>query len=637
MEPRRKFLIVESPTKAKKISEFIGKDWKVIATFGHIRDLPQDSMGFDISDLIEGRINLHFKVTNHKVARFLKKNINNKEDEVIIASDPDREGEAIAYHVATVLGLKDPKRAVFYEVTKNAVLSAIRNPTRINMNLVHAQISRRVIDRLVGYTVSPVLWRIRYNSSAGRVQSVALHLIATRWNEVISFDKKPYFVVVLDFGDFKAFLYERDKDGRSKIKQFFRDSDAQELIQKIKELSISKFRRGLEFSQPKPPYITSSLLQDAKSILGFSSDFAMKVAQELFESGYITYHRTDSFRISSEGLALASDFFKEFDLSDIQSVGRIWRSRITNAQESHECIRPTTEGFERFKKLWTNRIEDIYNTRSISPQDKMIYIICLRFFSSQAKKSIYDTVEMEFVPDNVEPNLYFKAKVIRLKFDGFLRLWMIRDEPNTDEITEGERAYAKALSLEFERNIRIRSSGSPSINLIKRYTQPPPLYTEASLIRELERLGVGRPSTYATIIKTLKSRGYIIEESGKLIPTPDGLFQDKVLTENFPDICSAEFTAKMEEELDRISRGEVSWIESIRNSTRAYMEKFELFRSKIGDKIDELKVQLQTSSRSFQKNVRSQKKSKSEAQPKQTANKKRSKQREINRTNTKNK
>ncbi|MCS7213062.1 MAG: type I DNA topoisomerase [Candidatus Calescibacterium sp.] len=607
MDRKAKFLIVESPTKARKISQFLGKDWRVLATFGHIRDLPQDNMGFSISDLLQGSVNLYFEITKANVVSFLRKNISS-DDDVIIASDPDREGEAIAYHTAYVLGLKNPKRAVFHEITKNAVLSAISNPGKINMDLVHAQMSRRVIDRLVGYTISPVLWKFRKNSSAGRVQSTALHLITVRWNEVMNFDKKTYFVAFLDFGDFKAFLYERDKDGKTRIKHFFKESDVQELLQKIKEVFISKFKRGTDLSYPSPPYITSSLLQDAKSILGFSSDFAMKIAQSLFENGYITYHRTDSVSVSSEGYSIARRFFEGSELSDIQNVGRSWRSRVANAQEAHECIRPTSLGLEKFKKLFEKKIQDIKNNKALSPYDKMIYIIGLRFISSQSKNAVYDTVELEFTSPDIDQNLFFRAKVRKLKFDGFLRLWNFRQDTEIDDLAEGESAFKKALSLEFEKNIRIRDSDFPKVSYSKRYTQPPPLYTEATLIKELERLGVGRPSTYANIIKTLKSRGYIIEEKGKLIPTPDGLFQDKILSEKFPDICSPEFTAKMEEELDRISRGEVNWIQSLQNASKTYLEKFELFKKMIEQEIGQLRSHFQNSGHNFEGVEKSKKK-----------------------------
>ncbi|MEM4326517.1 MAG: DNA topoisomerase, partial [Candidatus Pacearchaeota archaeon] len=368
-----KVLIVESPTKAKKINQFLGNGWKVLATYGHIRDLPQDNMGFSISDLLNGNINLYFKVLKRNVVFFLKRNLSSADD-IIIASDPDREGEAIAYHVACVLDLKDPKRAIFHEITKDAVLSSLSKLRKIDMNLVHAQISRRVIDRLVGYTVSPVLWRIRKNSSAGRVQSAVLHLVSLRWNEVVSFEKKSYFVAFLDFGDFKAFLYEKDKDGKIKVKHFHSESEVQEFIGRIKHVELSDFKKGVDYSYPNPPYITSSLLQNAKSILGFSADFAMKIAQSLFENGYITYHRTDSVSVSSEGFGIARKFFEEAGIYDIQEVGRRWRSRVANAQEAHECIRLTRSGFVRFKKLFEQKPTDLRHNKSLSPYDKMMYI-----------------------------------------------------------------------------------------------------------------------------------------------------------------------------------------------------------------------------------------------------------------------
>lgn len=602
-----KILIVESPTKAKKIYQFLGNGWKVLATYGHIRDLPPDNMGFSISDLLNGNINLYFKVLKKNVVSFLKKNLS-AADDVVIASDPDREGEAIAYHVACVLDLKDPKRAVFHEITKDAVISSISKPRKIDMELVHAQISRRVIDRLVGYTISPLLWRIRKNSSAGRVQSAALHLVSMRWKEVMNFEKKVYFVVFLDFGDFKAFLYEKDKDGKVKIKHFYSEVEAQSFIEKIKQIQLSDFKKGVDFSYPNPPYITSSLLQNAKSILGFSADFAMNIAQSLFENGYITYHRTDSVSISSEGFALARKFFEESGIYDIQEVGRRWRSKVANAQEAHECIRLTPAGFAKFKKLFEQKPSELRYNKSLSPYDKMIYIIGLRFLASQSKNAVYDTVELEFRSPNIKEDMFFKAKVRKLKFEGFLKIWNF-EPPTTDEqSSEGERAYSKALSLEFERYIGLGSS--TKLLYSKKYTQPPPLYTEASLIKELEKLGIGRPSTYATIIKNLKGRGYIIEENGKIIPTPDGLLQDEILSRSFPDICSPEFTAKMEEELDRISRGEVNWVNSLKEMAATYMEKFKTFKENVERNIVELRTSFaeQGTTKTKKRNKRSRKK-----------------------------
>lgn len=596
-----KILIVESPTKAKKIYQFLKNGWKVLATYGHIRDLPPDNMGFSIPELLNGNINLYFRVLKKNVVSFLKKNIN-AADDVVIASDPDREGEAIAYHVAYVLDLKNPKRAVFHEITKDAVISSISNPKKIDMELVHAQMSRRVIDRLVGYTISPLLWRIRRNSSAGRVQSAALHLISKRWNEVISFEKKTYFVVFLDFDDFKASLYEKDKNGKDKIKHFYSEAEVQSFIEKIKQIQLSEFKKGIDFSYPNPPYITSSLLQNAKSILGFSADFAMKIAQGLFENGYITYHRTDSVSISSEGFALARKFFEESGIYDIQEVGRRWRSRVANAQEAHECIRLTPAGFAKFKKIFEQKPSELKYSKSLSPYDKMIYIIGLRFLASQSKNAVYDTIELEFRSPNIKE--FFKAKVRKLKFEGFLKIWNF--EPTDEESNDGEKAYSKALSLEFERYISL--GGSAKLLYSKKYTQPPPLYTEASLIKEMEKLGIGRPSTYATVIRNLKSRGYIIEENGKIIPTPDGLLQDRILSENFPDICSPEFTAKMEEELDKISRGEVNWINSLKEMAAIYMEKFQAFKENIAKNIVELRTSFAEQDKTNKRGKKSKKK-----------------------------
>ena len=609
-------VVVESPTKSRKISSILGKGYRVVATFGHIRDLPQKTMGFSFSDVLQGEPKINWVETKRKVINFLKGELKRAKD-VVIATDPDREGEAIGWHVANVLGIKNPKRAIFHQITPSAVKKAIASPRKIDMNLVSAQITRRLIDRIVGYTLSPLFWRIRKNSSAGRVQSATLHLIVKRWKEVKDFERKPYFLVFLDFGDFIAYLYERytDLDGKEKIriKRFGREQDAKEIVEKIKEIFVSGYERGVEAKSPQPPYTTSYMLQDAKNILRFSSDFTMKVAQSLFENGLITYHRTDSVSLSEEGFSLAQNFFSENELSDISSVPCRWRTRVANAQEAHEAIRPTEEGMKKFMELWSSGLGLAgLKTAKLSHYDKLLFMIGVRFIVSQTKNALYDYVILEFSSPQIPKNLFFRAKVKKLKFDGFLRILkrgekqkgdsdrkeidkLQEDERKLSEDVESEKAYNFAVGLERGKKFFVRPSSSsyhPTIKYRKEYTQPPPLYTEATLIREMEKLGIGRPSTYSTIINTLKRRGYVIEEKGKLIPSPEGIFQDEVLERNFPDICSPEFTAKMEGELDSIARGEKIWRETLQYMAKRYLDEFEAFKQKFRDVVSSVSKEL---------------------------------------------
>ncbi len=584
----KKILIVESPTKSRKITSFLGKGWRVLATFGHIRDLPQKSMGFSFSDILAGEPKISWAILKKNVVSYLKKQVEGAK-EVIIATDPDREGEAIGWHVASVLKIAKPKRAVFHEITKKSIYDALSSPRDIDMNLVMAQITRRVIDRLVGYTLSPVFWRIRKNSSAGRVQSAALHLIVKRWKEIKNFVKKPYYIVFLDLGFAKALLYERTDDEKIRPKHFYSEDEIKKIIA-LNNLDISGFVKKVEAKSPPSPYKTSTLLQDAKNLLGFSSDFTMKIAQELFERGFITYHRTDSISLSDEGYRIAGDFL--ISHQDVAQVGRHWKTRVANAQEAHEAIRLTDDGMRRFSELFKEiNLQEIKKLK-LNPYDKLLILIGLRFISSQCKNALFDTIEVLFISKDLPKNTFFRLKVSKLKFEGFLRFWR-RGEISEDTVSseyEDEFIYSKALSFEFEKRIILNKDKPPFISYRKEYTSPPPLYTEATLIKEMEKLGIGRPSTYSTIIKTLKMRGYVMDEKGKLIPTPDGIFQDEVLEENFPRVSSPAFTAEMEEELDKIARGEVSWKKALASMSKIYLEGFEDFKRNFENKIGNIKL-----------------------------------------------
>ncbi len=592
----KKVIIVESPTKARKIAGFFQGTSQVLATFGHIRDLPKDRMGFSFDDILSLTKGEHLEekfnwvLLKRRVVSYIKKHIDKlgSGSQILIATDPDREGEAIAWHIAKVLNIKNPSRIVFYEVTKKAIEDAIKNPRKIDMNLVYAQITRRILDRVVGYTISPIFWRVRKNSSAGRVQSAALHLIVNRWKEIRDFVKKAYYVIFTDFGQCQAFLYERYKDEegnfRIRVKHFIDEEEVKAIVSKIKELEVTKCQEMIETRSPLPPYITSSLLQDAKNILGFSSDFTMKLAQSLFENGFITYHRTDSFEISGEGFRIAQEFLKDFE--DIAQVGRKWKARVRNAQEAHEAIRLTGQGLNYFSKLYKDYDLAGIKKAKISPHSKLLFLIGLRFFSSQCKNAVYDALEINFSSPTLKPEYFFRLKVKKLKFPGFMKIWKMQDEKDEEEL-EGAHLYDFAYEIAKQGKIAVSPGRTPSVSYKKEYTSPPPLYTEATLIKTLEKLGIGRPSTYSVIIKSLKSRGYIMEEKGKIIPTPDGIWQDEILEKTFQKIISPLFTATMEEILDKISRGEVDWMSELSNMVRSYLDDFEKFKSKFASQVQE--------------------------------------------------
>ncbi len=536
-------VIVESPSKAKTIKGYLGKNYKVTASKGHVRDLPKSTLGVDIEGGFAPKyINIRGKGDLIKELKAEAKNA----DSVFLATDPDREGEAIAWHLAGVLGIdeKKIKRVKFNEITKPCVKEAIKNSGPIDMNLVDAQQARRILDRIVGYKLSPVLWKnIKSGLSAGRVQSVVTRLIVDRENEIRSFVPKEYWTidVNLETGDGKSFKASYYGDGKKK-KEISSEKEAQKILDDIneKDFTVYSIKKAERLKHPTPPFITSTLLQEAYRKLGFASAKTMKTAQELYEGvqlgehgthGIITYMRTDSFRISD----IAAESAKNYIVSNYgeeyyPKTRRVYKSR-TDAQDAHEAIRPSYLEYPP-KSIRAYLSADQY---------KLYKLIWERFISSQMASAVIDTVTV----DSVAGESLFRASGSVIKFKGFMSVYA----ESTDEDTKEVSGYLPAMN-EGE---KLKQS---DVESLKHFTQPPARYNEASLIDVMKEKGIGRPSTYTPTITTIIQRGYVERIAKSLAPTPLGEATNSLMVDNFPDIADCNFTADMEIGLDKIESGE---------------------------------------------------------------------------------
>jgi DNA topoisomerase-1 len=523
---------VESPTKAKTIGQFLGGEYLVESSYGHVRDLPKSKLGIDTEKDFEPQYIIPRKIQPQVTA--LKK-LAAKSGRIILATDEDREGEAIAWHIASILGGGEQKmdRIVFHEITKSAITHALTHPRQLDLNLVNAQQGRRVLDRLVGYKLSPFLWKkIARGLSAGRVQSVALRLVVEREEEIKNFKVEKYFTLAGDFkvqkGEFTANLVKIKGEPIPKL-----GIGTEEEAQKIKEgLEKSSWKiAGVEKKEmrkhPLPPFITSTLQQSASQHFGFSSKKTMFLAQGLYENGHITYMRTDSVNLSEEALQGAKNWIKE-NLGDKYVIHepRRFKTKSRLAQEAHEAIRPTNPG---------------NSSPKLSKDEARIYdLVWRRFMASQLPEAVFDATRVEV--ESEDKKYGFAANGNVMKFDGFLKIWRAKfEEKNLPEIKDGEDAELKEVKTEGHE------------------TEPPPRYNEASLIKILEKNGIGRPSTYAPIISVIQARNYVEKQQGRFYPTEIGTLVNKVLTEYFPEIVDLEFTAKMEDELDDIAEGKIAW------------------------------------------------------------------------------
>mgnify|MGYP000677494690 FL=1 len=548
-----KLVIVESPAKAKTIGKYLGRGYKVTASMGHVRDLPASTLGIDVENGYKPKyITIKGK---QKLVKELKAEAK-KCDGVLLATDPDREGEAISWHLANILGLDPsaPNRVTFDEITKKGVKEGMAHPRAINIDLFNAQQARRELDRLVGYKLSPFLWKkVRRGLSAGRVQSVAVRLIRDREIEIENFKPDEYWNIDAllhpqgEKGEFTARL-AATADGKKLTVTDKQQADAVLAALDGKDYTITKIEKGKRRRQPAPPFITSTLQQDASRAFGFSATRTMRAAQTLYEGvdiaghgtvGLITYMRTDSLRIAAEAQAAAKTFIADrWGESYVCKTPRKWKSRsATAAQDAHEAIRPS------MPELTPDEVE-----QSISGDTAKLYrLIWSRFMASQMADCIQDTVSASITAGQY----LFRASGFRVSFDGFTALY----EESTDDTKKKETALPP---LEEGQKLALKK-----LTADQKFTQPPPLYTEATLIHALEENGIGRPSTYAPIITTIVDRGYVEKDQKKLKTTPLGQAVNTVMMEQFPDIVNVKFSADMEKKLDVVEAGEADWVKTI--------------------------------------------------------------------------
>ncbi len=539
-----KLVIVESPTKANTISKFLGSDFKVESSYGHIRDLPKSKIGIDIENNFEPQYIIPVK--SKKRVTSLKKEVK-KAEKIILATDEDREGEAIAWHLAQTLNLPTAERIVFHEITQKAIEEALKNPRSININLVNAQQGRRVLDRLVGYKLSPFLWqKIMKRLSAGRVQSVALRLIVERENEIKNFKPEEYYTIFAVLqkphnpksklqiaNTLEATLYKIDDEIIPKL-GIKTEKEAKKIASDLEkcEFSISKIEKKEIIKNPPAPFTTSSLQQTGANRLGYSAKQTMRLAQGLYEKGLITYMRTDSLSLSKESVRQASDWIeKNFGKKYASQTPRFFKTKSRLAQEAHEAIRPTDANLTPEKiKIENNQEKKIYD------------LIWRRFIASQLPQAIFDSTRVEIEAKNKSSHK-LQANGSTLRFDGFLKVWLTKfEEKELPELKENEK-----LNL-----IEIKPT--------QHFTEPPARYNDASLVKTLEKFGIGRPSTYAPIISIIQERNYVIKnENKKFVPTEIGEAVNKLLVAHFPEIIDIGFTAKMEKELDEIAEGKIDW------------------------------------------------------------------------------
>jgi DNA topoisomerase-1 len=601
----KKLIIVESPTKAKTISKFLDNNYIVKSSYGHLRDLPKSRLGIDTKNNFQPEYVVSEK--NRKQVAELKKHAK-EADSIILASDEDREGEAIAWHLTQILGLKKSKdldkkqtnsnipahgwsasggqyltsnnkpykRIVFHEITKNAIIEALKNPRDIDINLVNAQQARRILDRLVGYKLSPFLWKkVRYGLSAGRVQSVAVRLIVEREEEIKKFKPEEYWNISSKLNpehseqsskpdeEFEARLVKIDnksipklgiktKKEADKIK-----SDLEKASYKVEKITKKETKKN-----PLPPFTTSTLQQTANNKFGYSAKQTMMIAQQLYEGielgaegsvGLITYMRTDSLNLSKDFLELTEDYIKS-KFGKEYSEKRTFKTKNKGAQEAHEAIRPTnpTRNPENIKKYLDSR------------QYKLYKLIWQRTIASQMASAIADSTTIDIAANN---KYTLKASGSVIKFDGFLKVYPMKLEDTIlPEVREDE-----PLDL-----IKVISE--------QHFTQPPTRYNEASLIKTLEELGIGRPSTYAPIINTIQERGYVEKIEKRFHPKEVGILVNKLLVEHFPKIVDIKFTAKMEENLDKIAENKKEWASVIKEFYTPFKENLEQKEKEINKK-----------------------------------------------------
>ncbi|OGM26141.1 DNA topoisomerase I [Candidatus Woesebacteria bacterium RIFCSPHIGHO2_02_FULL_38_9] len=554
-------IIVESPTKARTLTRFLGTKFMVEATMGHIMDLPKSKIGVDIENnfkpeyvVMEGK---------EKVIKEIKK-LSEKVDKVFLATDPDREGEAISSHVKDVLQSNNKlKRIVFHEITKEAVDEAIKNPRDIDVNLVDAQIGRRVLDRLVGYKLSPLLWRkVRRGLSAGRVQTVTVRLIVEREREILAFKTDEYWEIFATVKQLNSsavnskFIVQLIKIGDQKAE--IKDQKTAETVTnelKTASYAVLDVKKREVRKNPYPPFTTSTMTQAGVRIFGWSAKKTMMIAQRLYEGGLITYHRTDSTNIAAVAIQNTREFIgKNYGNNYLPPTPRFYKTKSKVAQEAHEAVRPTKLdtifNFHRkagYSFSISNEVE--------SSAKKLYELIWKRFVACQMAAAVYDETTIDVTAEQVNSltvklfNRYLlRASGQIMKFDGWRKLYQTEIETEIEKLPEVQKDEQLTLI---------------KVDPQQKFTQPPARYNEASLIKTLEKLGIGRPSTYAPTINTIQIRNYVEKEDRAFKPTNIGLAVNDFLIANFPDLFEYKFTAHMEDNLDKIANGEIKWTDVI--------------------------------------------------------------------------
>ena len=544
---KKNLVIVESPAKAKTIEKYLGDNYKVVASMGHLRDLPKSTLGIDIENDFEPK---YIPVKDHKDVIDTLKKLSKSAKTVYLATDPDREGEAISWHLKELLALPDDKarRVTFNEITKKVVTESVGNPRDIDKDLVDAQQARRLLDRLVGYKLSPLLWKkIKRGLSAGRVQSVATRMVVDREKEIESFVREEYWLLdaVLNCDETDADFTARYYGKGDKKLELHSEDEVNAVIAETQDepFVIKTVKRGKKHRSPSPPFITSTLQQEASRRLGMTPRRTMSVAQQLYEGvdiagqgtvGLITYMRTDSLRLSDEALMAAKNFIIErYGKEYYHGSFRVYKTK-SGAQDAHEAIRPTNI------ELTPERVR-----KDLTPEQYRLYrLIWGRFTACQMANSVYDNVVVD-----VESNGHiFRSNYSELKFAGYTAVYEESKDEESDELRKrlpdlqaGERVYLEKMLPE------------------QQFTQPPARYTEATLIRAMEEKGIGRPSTYAPTISTITSHEYVVKDGKYLKPTNLGVVVTELMMERFPDIVDLKFTNHMEEELDSVESGKLYW------------------------------------------------------------------------------
>ncbi len=573
-----KLVVVESPTKVKTISKYLGNSYKVVATMGHFVDLPKKELGIDT----DKDYRPSYVVTNRKALSVIKKAFKDAK-ELVLATDPDREGEAIGWHVALKLGLihGDGKlkeggkleRIIFTSITKDAIKNALQNPQNININLVNAQQARRILDRLVGYKLSPLVWKkVMYGLSAGRVQSVAVRLVVDREEEREAFTVKEYWSIFADVfekkvkGEIEEFVIEnREKEGPpanttekgfkgirfdlvkvNDKKPFIQNKhEALKIVREVKDIPwlVKDIEKKLQNKYPDPPFITSSLQRTAYNKFGYSSKLTMKIAQELYERGYITYMRTDSFNIEEGQLNKIRQYIeKKYGQNYLNPKVMRYKSKVKSAQEAHEAIRPTDISLSSSELNLGEREKKLYD------------LVRNRTLALQMKPALIEKTTIQVIVGN---NL-FEARGDKILFDGFLKI------------------YPRRFSQNLLPDIKLNQLLFPGKFFIEQgFTSPPSRYTEATLIRTLEKYGIGRPSTYAPIISTILARKYVVRDGRYLVPTEIGKIVTKMLKNYFSNIVDTGFTAELEKQLDEIANGKVDWRKVVDNFYKPFIKDIE--------------------------------------------------------------